>query len=150
MKKLKFACLSLGVVLLMGVTSCKKAIEPENNSEPNGTFTATTTGTFTDQNDAGSAGTVSLGTDEEGFQFVEFGSDFTTNTATGTVTIYLSTSDTFTADPGNGNPDLFLVGGIKEGGAQYLKVDPTAASKYNHVILWCGSASVPFGYAPLN
>lgn len=136
-------------------TSCSSddSVEPEtitiDTAQPNGTFTSSAIGDFVEENGSGSDGSASLGTDTDGTQFIEFSSDFTTNFATGTVTVYLSTSDTYTADPGNGNPDLLLVGPVKSGGSSYLKVDPTAASKFTHVILWCGSANVPFGNAEL-
>ena len=91
----------------------------------------------------------SLGTDETGTQFLKFGSDFTTTFATGTVTVYLSTSQVFVPDPGNGNPNLRLLGAVSAAGENFFKLSPAAASKFTHVILWCGSASVPFGYAPL-
>lgn len=54
------------------------------------------------------------------------------------------------ADPGNGNPDLLLIGPVKKAGENYFKIEPAAASKFTYVILWCGSASIPFGYAELN
>ncbi len=120
-----------------------------DSSLPQGTFEADATGSFVEQNDTGSAGMAALGTDSEGTQFLMFGSDFMTNLGTGTVTIYLSTTETFTPNPGSGNPDLFLVGAVKSNGEQYFKLEPAAESKFDHVILWCGSAGIPFGYAEL-
>ena len=79
-----------------------------------------------------------------------FGSNFTTNLATGTVVVYLSTSDTYTADPGSGNPDLLLTGYVSENGEHYFRLDPSADAKFTHVILYCASAGVQFGNAPLN
>ena len=117
---------------------------------PTGDFSADRSGTFVEQNGTGSAGTAEIGTDDDGEQFVRFGSNFTTNFATGTVTVYLSTSETFTADPGNGNPALRLLGVTRAGGEQFFKVDPAAGNNFTHVILWCASANIPFGYAALN
>lgn len=121
-----------------------------DSSMPQGQFSSMKSGTFVEQNGTGSTGTVELGTDDDGIQFLHFGSNFNTNLATGTVTVYLSTSDTFVPDPGNGNPNLLLVGPVKSAGENYFKIAPAAASKFTHVILWCGSASIPFGYAALN
>jgi len=121
-----------------------------DSSKPDGTFTPTKTGTFVEQNSTGSMGMVELGTDSKSIQFVKFDTDFSTNLATGTVTVYLSTSMTYTADPANGNPDLKLVGIVTKAGENYFKVDPAAPTKFTHVILWCGSANIPFGYAELN
>jgi len=132
------------------LSSCEKEVEViVDSSKPQGTFSATKNGTFVDQNSKGSKGVASLGTDEQGTQFLKFGSDFSTTFATGTVTVYLSTSQTFVPDAGNGNPNLRLVGVVSVGGENYFKLSPSAAAKFTHVILWCGSASVPFGYAPL-
>lgn len=132
------------------LSSCEKEVEVlVDSSKPQGTFTATKNGVFVEQNSTGSKGTASLGTDEQGTQFLKFGSDFSTTFATGTVTVYLSTSQTFTPDPGNGNPELRLVGPVSVAGENYFKLSPAAAAKYTHVILWCGSANVPFGYAAL-
>lgn len=117
---------------------------------PTGTFSVAKAGNFVEQNGTGSAGAVELGTDEDGEQFLRFGDAFTTNFATGTVTVYLSTSDTFTPDPMNGNPELILLGVTRTGGEQFFQVNPTAADRFTHVILWCASANIPFGFAELN
>ena len=118
-------------------------------TQPQGTFTAAKSGTFVAQNATGSTGAAQLGTDEKGTHFLKFGSDFSSNFATGTVTVYLSTSMTFTPDPGNGNPFLRLIGPVSKAGEHYFLLDPAADPKFTHVILWCGSANVPFGYAQL-
>lgn len=118
-----------------------------DSSIPVGDLTATATGTIVGQNDTGTAGMVTLGTDTEGTQFLGLSSSFVTNLGTGTVTVFLSTSETFSPDPMNGNPDLKLVGSIRSNGAQFFKIDPAADSKFTHVIFWCASANIPFGFA---
>ncbi|MEZ4774215.1 MAG: DM13 domain-containing protein [Bacteroidia bacterium] len=138
---------SLVVVLL---AACKTETIFIDSSLPNGTFAAAKSGSLVEQNGTGTAGTVELGTDEDDVQFLRFGSNFTTNLGTGTVTVYLSTSENFVADPANGNPDLRQVGPISKTGETYFKLDPVAAAKFTHVILWCGSANIPFGNAALN
>ncbi|WP_020527005.1 DM13 domain-containing protein [Flexithrix dorotheae] len=120
-----------------------------DSSLPNGTFTAQKGGTFVAQNGTPTAGTVDLGLDEAGSTFLKFNEDFMTELGTGTVTVYLSTSDTFTPNPGEGNPDLKLIGAIGSNGESYHKIMDTVESKFTHVILWCGSASIPFGNAAL-
>ena len=138
-------------ILAMALSGCSNdETITIDSSKPDGTFTSTKSGMFVEQNSTGSMGTVELGTDSKNIQFVKFDSDFTTNLATGTVTVYLSTSMTYTADPGNGNPDLKLVGIVTKAGENYFKVDPAAPAKFTHAILWCGSANIPFGYAELN
>lgn len=120
-----------------------------DSSQPQGQFTATKNGTFVEQNATGSKGQAQLGTDSEGVQFLRFGSDFSTTFATGTVTVYLSTSQNFVPNPGAGNPDLRLLGPVTKAGENFFKLSPAADTKFTHVILWCASANVPFGYAPL-
>lgn len=139
----------LMVMVVFATSSCKKeeVIDP---TVPNGDFTASKSGTFVEENGSGTTGMAELGTDEDGTEFLHFASGFATNLATGTVVVYLSTSETYAADPGNGNPDLRLVGYIDSDGEQYFRLDPAADSKFTHVILWCASAGISFGYAPLN
>jgi hypothetical protein len=146
-RSLKFAMLMLA--LTIAFTGCKKdeVIDP---TVPNGDFTVSKTGTFVAENGSGSAGKIELGTDEDGTQFAKMGSDFKTNLATGTVVVYLSTSATYTADPGAGNPALRLIGNIKANGEQYIRLSPAAESKFTHVLLYCASAGVQFGNAALN
>lgn len=138
--------------LLIGLVACdddsSNTIEVDL-SVPQGTFTSSRSGSFVAENGTGSTGTAAIGTDASGTSFLQFGSTFNTNLATGTVTVYLSTSSTFTADPGNGNPDLQIVGPVTASGENFFKFTSAPNSKFTHVILWCGSANIPFGYAEL-
>lgn len=120
-----------------------------DSSQPQGQFSATRNGTFVEQNQTGSKGQVQLGTDSEGKQFLRFGTDFSTTFATGTVTVYLSTSQSFVPNPAAGNPDLRLIGPVTKAGENFFLLEPPADSKFTHVILWCASANIPFGYAQL-
>jgi hypothetical protein len=149
--KHKFILFAL-LALASFFTSCEK--DPEeviiDSSVPQGALNVSKTGSVVAQNDTGSKGTIQLGTDTNNTQFVKFGTDFKTVLATGTVSVYLSTSMNYVADPGNGNPNLRLIGIVQKDGEQYFKLDPKADAKFTHLILWCGSANVPFGYAALN
>jgi Electron transfer DM13 len=142
--------LLLAFVLL--TTSCSKDEETVtiDSALPNGTFTAARSGSLTAESGTPTAGMVELGTDEDNANFLHFGSNFVTELATGTVSIYLSTSAVFTASPGTGNPDLKLVGNISKNGEQYHKLSGAVSSNFTHVILWCNTAGVPFGNAKLN
>lgn len=115
---------------------------------PSSVLTVQRSGTFIDQNGAGSTGTASIGSDNKGAVFLAFNNAFKTALGTGTVTVYLSTSDTFTPDPANGNPNLLLVGPVRSAGENFFRI-PSGADlgKYSHVILWCGSVGIPFGNA---
>lgn len=139
-------------LLAIGVLSCSEDAETVtiDSSRPDGTFTAAKSGTFVAQNGTPTMGMAQLGTDSKGVQFLRFSESFNTQFATGTVSVYLSTSMTFTPNPGAGNPDLKLVGPTLKAGETFFKLDPAADAKFTHVILWCGTASIPFGYAPLN
>jgi hypothetical protein len=150
MKKIIYACLFACCTL--GFISCgddDTLVETIDTALPQGAFTSQKAGTFIAQNGTNSKGMVALGSDIKSNTFLKLGSDFTTVLATGTVTVYMSTSDMFKADPMKGNPDLKLVGIIAKNGEQFLKLPNAADSKFNHVILWCGSANIPFGYAKL-
>jgi hypothetical protein len=145
----------LGSALLLFAaffTACEKETEEVlvDGNVPQGTFSVAKSGSITEQNGTGSKGLVQLGTDAKQVQFVKFGTDFSTVLATGTVSVYLSTSQDFVADPANGNPKLRLIGIVQKNGEQYFKLDPKADAKFTHLILWCGSANVPFGYTALN
>jgi hypothetical protein len=146
--KLNFFLIAISA--LVTFTACtKETTVIVDSSKPNGTFTASKSGTFTAQNGTGSKGAVQLGKDVDGVQFLKFGADFGTSFATGTVTVYLSTSMTFTPSPGTGNPDLRLIGPVAKAGENNFRLDPQADAKFTHVILWCASANVPFGFAKL-
>ena len=152
MKTQKLFIILLSFIMVSFMSSCTKdAVEViVDTSLPQGTFTSAKSGSIVEQNGTASKGAVTLGTDAKGTQFVKFGSDFSTVLATGTVTVYLSTSDMFKASPSTGNPDLRLIGQVSKNGEQYFKLDPKADAKFSHIILWCGTAAIPFGHSKLN
>lgn len=146
---MKKVILFLFVIIL---AACTEEGDPViiDSALPNGTLTVQRSGTFTDQNGAGSMGMASIGPDSQGTVFLAFNSAFRTALATGTVTVYLSTSDSFTPDPANGNPNLLLVGPVRNPGENFFRIPSgTDLGKYSHVILWCGSVGIPFGNAKL-
>lgn len=139
-------------VAFLGLVSCSDDSDPVtiDPTRPTGSLSVQRSGSFIDQNNAGSMGTASLGVDTQGKEFLSFSTNFNTALATGTVTVYLSTSATFTPDPANGNPNLLVLGPVRSSGENFFAI-PTGSStaKYTHVILWCGSVGVPFGNARL-
>jgi hypothetical protein len=138
------------IVALGTLVSCTKTEQVTiDSAQPQGTFSITKTGTLTAQNNTPTKGTGSIGTDAQGTPFVKLGTDFTTELGTGTATLYLSTSATYKASPGTGNPDLKLVGIISKNGEQNFKLAAAPDAKFTHLIVWCGSAAVPFGNAML-
>ncbi|QWX84401.1 DM13 domain-containing protein [Cellulophaga sp. HaHaR_3_176] len=121
-----------------------------DSSLPNGDLTVVSAGSFVAENGTPTAGTVEVGTDTDSSNFVHFGSDFTTELGTGTVGIFLSTSSVYTPDPGNGNPELMLIGNVSANGEKFIKLTEAPDAKYTHIILWCATANIPFGNAELN
>ncbi|PHN06900.1 DM13 domain-containing protein [Flavilitoribacter nigricans] len=142
---------SLLLVLGVTFTACEKDGDTQiiDSSQPVGAFMTDRSGDFIAQNGTPTTGMAAVGTDEDGNTFLRFNNEFTTELGTGTVSVYLSTSDEFKPDPGNGNPDLRLIGAVSQNGENYFRVSSSVASQFSHVILWCGSANIPFGYAPL-
>ncbi len=116
---------------------------------PIGNFEVDRQGDLVAESGTPTQGTVQLGVDSEGTDFLRFSDDFTTELGTGTVGIFLSTSSVYTADPANGNPDLKLIGNVSSNGEMFIKLDGEPQAKFTHVILWCASANIPFGNAEL-
>jgi len=148
MKKL-FSVMAIALLF----ASCKKdtetvtvTVDPTN---PVGNFTASKNGNLTAQNGTLTTGAIQLGTDTQGSTFLRLGSNFTTKLTTGTVTVFLSTSATYMANPGTGNPALKLIGIVSSNGEKFFKITETVPSNFTHVIIWCGSANIPFGNGQL-
>jgi hypothetical protein len=130
-------------------TSCDEeetTIVTIDSAQPNN-FVAALSGNLVAENGTPTTGVVELGEDADGRTFLRLGDDFTTEQATGTVTVYLSTSETFTPSPGTGNPDLILVGALNTNGEKFFQVTRDVPANFTHVILWCASANIPFGNA---
>ncbi len=120
-----------------------------DSSRPVGDLVVSKQGNLVAQSGTPTKGTVQLGKDSEGTDFLRFSNDFTTDLGTGTVAIYFSTSSEYNADPANGNPDLRLIGNVASNGEMFIKLDQEPESKFTHIILWCATADIPFGNAEL-
>lgn len=149
MKNLLVLLLASSIVLFTACDNDDDSVEIIDSSRPTGELVVSRSGDFVAQNGTPTQGNAALGTDDDGTTFLRFSDDFMTELGTGTVSIYLSTSDTFMPDPGNGNPDLMVVGAVGGNGEAFFRLDGGADSKYTHVILWCGTANIPFGNAAL-
>lgn len=153
MKRIIITMLAL-VAISITTVSCSKETETVevavDTAIPVGAFTVSKMGTLTAENGTPTKGKIEIGTDSQNTTFVHLGSDFTTEQGTGTATVYLSKTATFTASPGTGNPDLKLIGIITKNGEAYYKVNGTIPAGLNYVIIWCGSANIPFGNGLLN
>ncbi len=148
MKRIFIGIFALALTTITTV-SCDKDTETVtvqvDTTRPVGAFTASKTGTLTAQNGTPTQGKIEIGKDTENSTFVHLGSDFKTELGTGTATVYLSKTATFTASPGTGNPDLKLVGVVSANGEAYYKLSGAAPAGLDYVIIWCGSANIPFG-----
>lgn len=150
---MKTQSLFFSLLLLMSLSfvACEKDGDTQliDSSMPVGAFMVERSGDFVAQNGTPTTGMAALGMDDDNATFLRFNNAFTTELGTGTVSVYLSTSENFVADPGNGNPDLRLIGAVSQNGENFFKVSESVAAQFSHVILWCGSANIPFGYAAL-
>lgn len=134
----------------LSITSCDddETTITIDSSVPQG-FTVIRDGGFVAQNNTPTVGSAELGTDGSGSQWLRLSDDFVTEQGTGTVTVFLSTSATYTPNPGAGNPDLILAGGLTTNGEHFYRLTRTADASFTHVILWCASANIPFGVADI-
>lgn len=150
MKNLLFL-LMLSASLAFITTACEDDDETTiiNEGRPTGNFSIQRSGVLVAQNGTPTQGDVEIGTDDDGEQFVRFGSNFRTELATGTVTIYLSKGQTIQFDPANGNPSIRAIGIVVDNGEDFFRVEKPVGNDFTHVVLWCASAGIPFGYALL-
>ncbi|WP_159085997.1 DM13 domain-containing protein [Flavobacterium faecale] len=149
MKRIFIAVFALA--LTFTTVSCSNDSDPAattvtvDSAAPIGAFTVSKSGTLTAQNGTPTTGKIETGTDSQGNSFVHLGTDFKTELGTGTATVYLSKTATFTSSPGTGNPDLKLVGIVTKNGEAYYKLSGAAPADLPYVIIWCGTAGIPFG-----
>lgn len=148
MKRIFSAILAI-VALSLTAASCSSdsgtATVQVDTTKPVGAFTVTKSGTLTAQNGTPTTGKIEMGTDSQSTTFIHLGSDFKTELGTGTATVYLSKTATFTASPSTGNPDLKLIGIVAGNGEAFFKVNGTIPAGLNYIIIWCGSANIAFG-----
>lgn len=140
--------LTLSVALLAACGDSKDK-EPKTKSTTDfpTSFNVLKGGTLSPQSSTNTRGMFQLVEDDQGDFFVRLTDDFTTKFSTGTVTVYLSTSD----DLNLGEPGSFqLVSVVGEAGENFFAIPGAADEKFTHGIIWCGAAAIPFGFAPLN
>lgn len=125
-------------------SSCKEETTtptPTATDQPVGAFTATRSGSLTPQSGTPTKGTVQVGMDSKNTVFLKLGSDFKSDFHTGTVTLYMSKGATYSAST------IQLVNTVNKDGEQYFKMAGLPGSEFTHLIVWCGSAKIPFGNA---
>ena len=140
--------LFIALISIIGLASCKKdnttpTATTTTSDQPVGAFTAQRTGSLVAQSGTPTQGTAQLGTDTKGTSFLKLGSNFKSDYHTGTVTLYASKGATYAAST------VQLISAVGKDGEQYFKLSAALSSDFTHLIVWCGSAKIPFGNAEL-
>jgi PBP1b-binding outer membrane lipoprotein LpoB len=146
--------LTLALVVALFIASCDSdtmkdadKMKPAEEAEVTGPISVIKTGTLTAQSSTNTVGMVQLVTNSENKYFVRLTENFTTKFSTGTVTVYLSTSDKLQL----GTSGSFqLVSTVGKAGEHFFPLTTAPDAKFTHGIIWCGAAAIPFGFAPLN
>jgi hypothetical protein len=120
---------------------------PDDNGAVMGQIEVLKTGNLTAQSSTNTKGSVSLVKDKDGKFFIQLSDTFTTKFSTGTVTVYLSTSQNLSLA---NSASFQLVSIVGKPGEQFFSLPGQPDSKFTHAIIWCGAAAIPFGFAPLN
>ncbi|MBN3583266.1 hypothetical protein JYB64_12780 [Algoriphagus aestuarii] len=153
MKKLfqNFAII-VSVLLVYSCSSSSDEMEPvtpdpSSKVDPVGDILVIKDGVLMPQSGTNTEGMIELVSDEAGNFFLRLGSDFQSDFHTGTVTVYLSTSSKLKlAESGS----FQKIGIVNENGEQFFGLPNLPQSKFNHGIIWCGAAGIPFGYGSLD
>ena len=146
--------LPLTIFIVIGLASCDSGsmndadkMKPVDEVAVTGPVTVLKTGTLTAQSSTNTKGMVQVVTNTEGKYFVRLTEDFTTKFSTGTVTVYLSTSDRLQL---SSSGSFQLVSIVGKAGEHFFPLTAAPDTKFTHGIIWCGAAAIPFGFAPLN
>lgn len=147
----KYLNLASFVIALFVLVGCDKSegnpIAPDDNTMVMGQLDVIKSGNLTAQSSTNTKGTVSIVKDKEGKYFIGLSENFTTKFSTGTVTVYLASSQTLNL---NSSGSFQLVSIVGKPGEQFFNLPGLPDPKFTHAIIWCGAAGIPFGFAPLN
>lgn len=140
------------LVMMIGVLSCKSddpITMASNSTTPPPSRTILKTGVFTGQNGYATSGGVDVVRDSSGAEFVVTKSDFRVSGGAGTITAWLT--DATGAGNLNSSSVKLQVGTINSGfaGVYAFPVQGAMASSYSHIVMFCQSARINFGNAPL-
>lgn len=119
---------------------------PDDNAMVMGQVDVLRSGNLTAQSSTNTQGNVAIVKDKDGKHFVRLSENFTTKFSTGTVTVYLATSQTLNLE----SPSSFqLVSIVGKPGEQFFSLSGLPDARFTHTIIWCGAAAIPFGFARL-
>lgn len=120
---------------------------PDSSDMVTGQIQVLQAGPLSAQSSTNTRGMFQIVEDEDGKFFVRLTDDFTTKFSTGTVTVYLSTSESLDLDQSGSFQLVSIVG---QAGEHFFALPSVPDAKFTHGIIWCGAAAIPFGFAPLN
>lgn len=130
-----------------GSLSDADPMKPVDEVEVVGPVSVIRSGTLTPQSSTNTKGMIQIVSNEEGKFFVRLTDDFTTKFSTGTVTVYLSTSENLRLSSAGSFQLISIVG---KSGEHFFPLASSPEAKFTHGIIWCGAAAIPFGFAPLD
>lgn len=119
---------------------------PDDNGMVMGQVDVLRSGNLTAQSSTNTQGNVAIVKDKDGKYFVRLSENFTTKFSTGTVTVYLATSQTLNLESSSSFQLVSIVG---KPGEQFFSLSGLPDAKFTHAIIWCGAAAIPFGFARL-
>lgn len=144
--------LLIPIILVLGLlTSCSKDEDSTVKEDPTDTstneeLTKVFQGVFLGQNGYPTSGTTILGTDKANTYIVRLNDDFSTSFATGSVTMYLSSTDKLKLSDSNTFIKLAV---INKNGKHDFKLTSKPDPVYKYIIVWCAPAAIQFGIAEL-
>lgn len=134
----------------LSITSCDdqdgSPDAPDDNEIVMGQVDVIKSGSLTAQSSTNTKGNVAIVKDKDGKHFVRLSENFTTKFSTGTVTVYLATSQTLNLESSSSFQLVSIVG---KPGEQFFSLSALPDAKFTHAIIWCGAAAIPFGFARL-
>lgn len=116
------------------------------NSALSGETTTLRTGMIMHQDGPATSGDVAIFKDAAGNEFIQLKDNFTSDFASGTVTVYLAKKSTNIND--QPDSDKVRIGLVNHNGMQVLAV-PGASAGYKYVVLYCSTVQINFGAAEL-
>lgn len=116
------------------------------NSALSGQTTTLRTGSIMHQDGPATSGDVAIIKDAANSEFIQFKDNFSSDFASGTVTVYLAKNNAnINSQP---DSDKVKVGLVNRNGMQLLAV-PGSSTGYTYVVLYCSTVQINFGAAAL-
>ncbi|MBN7818020.1 DcrB/PsbP domain-containing protein [Algoriphagus pacificus] len=142
-------------LLVFVLAACSNSSEDMNPNIPDPTtevkvtanVMAIKTGTLNSQSGTNTKGMIEIVSDDAGKYFLRLGKDFVSDFHTGTVTVYLSTTNKLKLSESG---SFQLVSVVNQNGEHFFNLPNLPDSKFTHGIIWCGAAGIPFGNGEFN